>query len=780
MRLFTLVVGVAVAAPLLLATPRAQAPTTEARLPVTRVVLYKSGIGYFEHLGRVRGDQDVTIEFTSGQLDDVLKSLTALDLDGGRVGGVSYNSDAGVARRLSGLRLPLGPSSTRSQLLMALRGARISVRGTAAPLTGRLLSVERETHQSGGVSTPKDMLHIVTDAGDIHTVALDAGVTVRILDADLNDEVANYLTIIGSARDEDVRRLTLSTAGTGERDLFVSYVSEVPVWKSTYRLVLRDDVAPLLQGWAIVDNTIGEDWNGVELSLVAGAPQAFIQRLSQPYYVQRPVVPMPERMLSSPQTHSGSVSTSGAAGISGRVMDTSGGMIPGAAIRILRNGQVVGSGTSDRSGQYQFPNLAPGAYDVTVSLSGFQTATVRGVLVTAGRDTSLAHTLAVGAMSETMNVTRDGVIGAMPSPPPASPPAGGGRGGAFGGTAGRSVEERAQAAQDALQSAATGTDLGDLFEYKLNTPVTIRKNQSAMVPIVTGSVEAEKVSIWGADSSGSRPLRAIWLTNSTGQTLDGGSMSIVEGQAFAGEGLIEPLKADERRLISYATDLAMLVTSTADTSPSRITRVMLTRGVLVQHREDRRQRIYTARNEDAQPRVLIIEHPVRDGWILGDNTKAEETTPTEHRFRMTVAPRSSATLTVDEVRPGQTTYAIGSVTDEQIQLWVSGTAISPEVATSLREVVRRRTIINEFNTRIAAADAEVATIGRDQARVRENMLALKGSAEERQLVQRYVRQLDEQETRLEVLRREARELTTQRDAAQVELNRFIEGLQMAD
>jgi hypothetical protein len=121
-------------------------------------------------------------------------------------------------------------------------------------------------------------------------------VTVRILEADLNEEVGRYLSIVSSSREQDVRRLTISTTGQGERDLFVSYVSEVPVWKSTYRLVLGADaggakpVAPVLQGWAIVDNTIGEDWKSVELSLVAGAPQAFIQRISQPYYVQRPVV----------------------------------------------------------------------------------------------------------------------------------------------------------------------------------------------------------------------------------------------------------------------------------------------------------------------------------------------------------------------------------------------------------------------------------------------------------------------------------------------------------
>ena len=133
------------------------------------------------------------------------------------------------------------------------------------------------------------------------------------------------------------------------------------------------------------------------------------------------------------------------------------------------------------------------------------------------------------------------------------------------------MEERVQPAQDAMQAAATGADLGDLFEYKHNTPVTILKNQSAMVPIVNGGVGAEKVSIWSAEAGSTRPLRAVWLTNSTGQTLDGGSMSIVEGQAFAGKGLIDPLKAGERRLVSYATDLAMQVTSTGDTSPSRIT-----------------------------------------------------------------------------------------------------------------------------------------------------------------------------------------------------------------
>src|SRR5213082_3592873 len=110
--------------------------------------------------------------------------------------------------------------------------------------------------------------------------------------------------------------MTISTTGSGERSLYVSYISEVPIWKTTYRIVLpsKTDKKPLLQGWAIVDNTIGEDWNDVELSLVAGAPHSFIQQLSQPYYGRRPVVSLPESVELTPQTHAASIEKRGVAG----------------------------------------------------------------------------------------------------------------------------------------------------------------------------------------------------------------------------------------------------------------------------------------------------------------------------------------------------------------------------------------------------------------------------------------------------------------------------------
>ena len=755
--------------------PKPAASQTPDSLPVRRVVLYNSGVGYFEHLGRVRGNQAVTIDFTSGQLDDVLKSLTALDLNGGRVSGVSYNSEAGLDRRMGALRLPVGQQTSRAAFLGALRGARLEIRDGATRVTGRLLSVERIQRGNGPATTQVDALSVVTEGGEIQTVALDPGVSVRIVEAELNQEVAKYLSLVASVRDQDVRRLTISTAGTGERDLFVSYVSEVPVWKATYRLVLPSastNRQPLLQGWAIVDNTVGEDWDRVQLSLVAGAPQAFIQEISRPYYVQRPVVPLPERVLMTPQTHQGALTVSGATALTGTVTDRGGGAIPGVIIRVTRGGTVVSQATTDPSGRFRVTNVSPGTYDVNFQLQGFRPATYTGVNVSSGMETIFNTTMEVGSLAEEVSVkAATGIV------------AGGGRGGR-GGTARQSTvnglpssemnitmdsvsrvdvsPEAFYKAMSQQQADAAGSQLGDLFEYKLKEPVTIRKNQSALVPILNSEVKAEKVSMWNAASGAPRALRAVWLTNATGSTLDSGSFSIIEGEAFAGEGLMDSLKAGERRLLSYAMDLALTIDAKSETVPSRLTSVRISRGVMVQSTEERLRSTYSARNEDAEARTLVIEHPVRAGWTLGGTVKPDESTPAWHRFRVTIEPKTTVMFVVEETRANHTEFSVSSVTDDQVAVLVREKTLTDAQEAALREVMARKAAIAAISQEIGVRQREINQIGTDQTRVRENMKSLKGSAEEKQLLQRYVKQLNDQETRLDALRKESEELNARR------------------
>jgi len=282
----------------------APAPSTENRLPVRRVVLYKNGVGYFEHATRVRGTQELNIDFTTAQLNDVLKSLTVVDLGEGRISSVRYNSIAPLGERLKGLRLPFGEQVSRDDFLTALRGARVEVRSGATSASGKLLSVDKTKKQTAkGDIVESTEIAIVSDAGEVRNFELGPGTSVRLAERDLTDEVGRYLNLIGSSRARDLRRMTITATGNGERDVMVSYISEVPVWKSTYRIILPQKGRPMLQGWAIVDNTIGEDWKDVHLSLVAGAPQSFVEEISQPQYARRPVVALPESMQLTPQSH---------------------------------------------------------------------------------------------------------------------------------------------------------------------------------------------------------------------------------------------------------------------------------------------------------------------------------------------------------------------------------------------------------------------------------------------------------------------------------------------
>jgi hypothetical protein len=498
-----------------------------------------------------------------------------------------------------------------------------------------------------------------------------------------------------------VRQMVISTSGTGERQLFVSYISEVPIWKTTYRLVLREGAEqPLLQGWAIVDNTIGEDWRNVELSLVAGTPQSFIQNVSQPYYGRRPTVPLPQAALLAPQTHQATLKD-----YESRALDD----------------------------------------------------------VSATRDAVTARSMGRGAGGGAPGGTIGGVVGGLPGappPPPASP-----------------APFRSGYEQVANQApAATAAPLGDLFEYKIKEPVSLLKNQSALVPIVSAAVSAEKVGIWNRGAGSGRPLRAVWLTNGSGLTLDGGSIAVIDGDAFAGEGLIEPLKPGEKRLLSYAGDLGVLVDAKLDSPPGRLVRVRARDGVVVQETEERAEWRYAVRSEESRPVTLIVEHRQRPGWKLASGQTPAESTPDTHRFRLIVDPQKESTLVVREVRAGQTRIALSDFSEVQLaQLAAQGTATETFLK-AIAPIMAKRTELAALDRQRESLNAQRDAIVQDQTRLRENMKALRGSAEEKQLLQRYTRQLDDQENKLEALRTQIAETTGRRDKAYAELNALIGNL----
>jgi hypothetical protein len=221
----------------------------------------------------------------------------------------------------------------------------------------------------------------------------------------------------------------------------------------------------------------------------------------------------------------------------------------------------------------------------------------------------------------------------------------------------------------------------------------------------------------------------------------------------------------------------MLVRAAGLGAPQRNTRVRIARGVMIRTSELREKKTYTVRNEDASPHTLIVEHPARFGWNLSpDSPKPEETSAGYYRFRVSVAPKQTATLEISESSPLETRFELNSITDDQFALMVREGSVNPAIEQALRRIFDQKAQVAALDSEEEKRDGEITRIYDDQQRLRENLKALKGSAEEKALTQRYTQQLSDQETHLEKLRVEKEEFEKKSAAAQEQLDKMIEEL----
>jgi hypothetical protein len=660
----------------------ADAGTDSVPLPVRKVVLFKNGIGYFQHEGSVPGAQSVEILLSGSQLDDVLKSLTVLDLGGVPVGAVTYDSTASLDRRLR--ELPIDPRAAESlvQFLHQVKGAEIEMETPRGLLGGRLLSAEtRLTRVEGGSAAQVVELGVMTEDGGIRVVRLDAVDGFRFRDAVLTGDLLRSLDIVGGAVRGDVRRLRVALGVGGERRIFLAYTAEAPIWKSTYRAVLTGE-GILFQGWAVVDNVTPTDWRDVELSLVSGAPSSFIYRLSRPLFAERPEVAVLQGIQTAPEVHESAL----------RQMETS----------------VVARGVAGG---------VPG-----------------------------------------------GVVGGVP-------------GGVPGGVRGRdeavSDLSFAEAARRSMEDAAESEARAEQFEYRIRDRVELGRNESALIPILQADVKGEKVTVYNEVRGAGRARLAIWLTNNTGLTLDGGSFTVIDSEVYAGEGLFETIQPGERRLLSYAVDLAVEVGTRQGSERRGVERVTASQGVLRMVRKQVENRVYTIRNRAGNERVLLVEHPIRPGWNLVGGAEPVESTAGFHRFRVPVAGERTREFTVSEERLEETTYRLTEISADQILLWIRDRQLTAEAERALAPVAAAMRRVSSLDRDLADLAAEEGRIFQDQERLRGNLAGLSQTPEESRLRQRYIDRLEEQENRLESIRSDRTRVESERQLARRELERLI-------
>jgi len=670
-------------------------------IPLKRIVMFSSGVAFYERNGDVQGDATIDLKFNARDINDLLKSMVLQDDGGGRISTVSYGSKDPITRALRTFSIDLTSNPTLADLLAQVRGEKIEIDSPSA-MTGTIVGIEKRIRPVGeNKSVEVTYLNLLTDDG-LRSVALDSVGRIKLSNPKLDAELRQALTVLAMGNTKDKKSVTLNFTGAGKRPVRVGYIQESPIWKTSYRLVLGDD-KPLLQGWAIVENTTEEDWQNVSLTLISGRPISFVMDLYQPLYIDRPEV-KPELYASlRPRTY---------------------------------DQDLAGADRDFGRAAEQFENLK-----------------------------QLAD-----AKSEGERLGRRSNAG------PAGPALAGRARGGYLEQATREPQMDKARLEESLQTAAQASDVGELFQYRIATPVTVARQKSAMLPIVNESVSADKLSIYNPAVHAKHPLNGLKLTNSTELHLMQGPITVFDDGAYAGDAQIQDLPPKSERIISYAMDLDTEVAPTSSGDPEQLVNVKIVRGTLHATRKYGRKQSYVVKNSGNKEKKVLIEYPLDTNWTLIEPKEPTEKTRDQYRFVVKAEPGKPANLEIREERTATQQVYVNNMDDGSIQYYINAKVVSDKVKQGLAEVIKRKQALGLLTAKRAELERQVQVIFDEQNRVRQNMAQLPKDSD---LFRRYVTKFNEQEDKVEQLREQIKTALADEQAGRQALDKFIVELDLS-
>lgn len=637
--------------------------TPATSLPITRVVLYQNGVGYFEREGTLEGNV-LSLQVRPSQINDLLKSLTLVDKSDGRALSVSLPLEKSADRLLSELPEQVRNAGGLLDLLHVLRGARVEVSGSFGSIDGRVVGLENIPHHVRETVVPHWRLTLADADGELTVVAFEQIRTLTILDDALTVGLDRSLDV--SLNEGDWKPVSITVRFTGDDDhpLKASYIVEMPRWKPAYRIVLGGE-QPLLQGWAVVDNVSGEDWSQVKLSLVAGTPVSFIYDLHSSQFVRRTdLSPSPEETAPPPPVESG-------------------GMAEEAAE------QEEGYGYS-----------------------------MRDDVLNSARAESRAK--------------KSAPMAPAPAPPPAP-----------------ELDLDEELSSQFLAQTET-EQVGSLFRYDLQAPVSVPDRSSTLVNIVNQRVTAQEVAMFRPAHPGAplptHPYRAVRFTNDTPFTLERGPVTIYSAGTFVGEGFLERVEPNATHFVGFSLDskVSLASDSTHSTGQSRLVRI--SGGVFtvdVQNQETVTHRLNNLHSESV---LAFIKSARRSDWELRQRPAGIVETPDAWWIPVQVPASGKATLTLDWEQRAQRTTTIDTDMDaERLLITLRNTSLPPEVDTVIKSVLALKQQADAARKEIQHLTELRETLSSDQQRVRNNLDTLrktKGNAGLQQTLSNKLAQLE--------------------------------------
>jgi hypothetical protein len=700
---------------------------TAAQLPIGQVVLFSSGVGYFQREGVVEGSQRIDLTFPIQDINDLIKSMTLRDMDGGQITAVTYESNVPVERTLQSFAVNLTSNPTFSAILNQARGEKVEVvlqqTNATQPgtLTGSVVGVETKKITVGKDVVDVECLNLWCADG-MRSLKLNEVQRIRFLNAIMESEFKKALETLAMGHDSQKKAVSMHFAGEGKRNVKVGYVIENPVWKTSYRLVLpaltakkdedkdkdreqkgevkkEEKKKPYLQGWAVVENTTDEDWSGVRMALISGRPISFQMNLYDSLFIKRPVVE-PELFASlRPPTYSG-----------------------GFAFSPEGNAATATTSASDSTALFG-------------ARGGAKKGESKGKEMQEQLRSSLDRARYAGELRKNLAADLD---------------------------LGKSVS-----------SAATASKLGDYFQYAIDHAVTLPRQKSALLPIVGKDVEGERVSIFNERTHPKFPLLGLVFKNTTGMHLTQGPITVYEGSTYAGDARILDLQKDERRLLSYAIDLGTEVQAVPASDNGKITSVKVNKGIIYTHTKVKDTKTYTIANRNDTDRVVLLEHANRTDFKLTSKDTPWETAADVHRFKVTAPAGKTTTYMVSEEKDFGSQVVITNNDDQNIRIVINQPVTSPAVKTALEKAIALKGKLNATQREIQQQERQLNTITADQDRLRKN---LKEMPPEAAAYKRYLKKFDDQETEIERLQKLIKELQDGEHGQRKDYENFLSNL----
>ncbi len=326
-----------------------------------------------------------------------------------------------------------------------------------------------------------------------------------------------------------------------------------------------------------------------------------------------------------------------------------------------------------------------------------------------------------------------------------------------------------------VQSVAQAAEVGNFFQYSIDTPVTLPRQQSAMLPIVTGDVKAEKVSIYNQIVQATHPLSGLQFTNTTGLYLMQGPITVFDGGVYAGDAKIEDLPPGTERLISYALDLDTEVAPESKGHPEELLSVKLIKGAMIASRKYVRGMEYTVKNSGKAAKKVLIEYPFDPQWKLMAPEKPAEKTRNLYRFAVEAKPGEPVKLLVEEERTDHQQIALSNLDDNSIRFYLNAKVVGEKVKDALAEIVKRKQALREIAVKKQQLEQRINQIGEDQSRIRQNMAQLDHNSD---VYKNYVKKFSDQESEIEKTRGQIASLTDEESGLRKSLDEYMMGLDL--